>query len=125
LPSGTVDEQVLEALPGKVPLIKKTYRPPNYETPVSFFNEPYTPNNAFFVRYHLADIPELDSATWKVRIGGLGAERQLELTLADLENNYSKVEPTRMCREWSGATAPSATLNGAAFGSRMCSTKSA
>lgn len=98
LPSGTVDEQVLEALPGKVPLIKKTYRPPNYETPVSFLNEPYTPNNAFFVRYHLADIPELDSATWKVRIGGLGAERQVELTLADLKNNYPKVELAAVCQ---------------------------
>jgi hypothetical protein len=37
LPGGTVAEQVLEALPGKVPLIKKTYRPPNYETPISYF----------------------------------------------------------------------------------------
>jgi len=50
LPAGTVAEQVLEALPGKVPLIKKTYRPPNYETPISFFNDTYTPNNAFFIR---------------------------------------------------------------------------
>ena len=98
LPSGTVDEQVLEALPGKVPLIRKTYRPPNYETPVSFLNEPYTPNNAFFVRYHLADIPELDSATWRVRIGGLGAEREVELTLADLKNNYQQIELAAVCQ---------------------------
>ena len=98
LPSGTVDEQALEALPGKLPLIKKTHRPPNYETPVSFLNEPYTPNNAFFVRYHLADIPELDSATWKVRIGGLGAGQQAELTLADLKNNYPKVELAAVCQ---------------------------
>ena len=47
-------EQVLYALPGKVPLIKKTYRPPNFETPIEYFRTPITPNNAFFVRYHLA-----------------------------------------------------------------------
>ena len=55
LPEGTATEQMLEALPGKVPLIKKTYRPPNYETPISYFNEEFTPNNAFFVRYHLSE----------------------------------------------------------------------
>src|SRR6266498_3848266 len=68
--SGAVAEQLLEALHGKLPLIKKTYRPPNYETPISYFNEEFTPNNAFFVRYHLADIPEVDAAAWKVRVGG-------------------------------------------------------
>jgi hypothetical protein len=30
LPDGTLAEHVLYALPGKVPLIKKTYRPPNF-----------------------------------------------------------------------------------------------
>ena len=88
LPSGTLAEQVLEALPGKVPLIKKTYRPPNYETPISFFNEPYTPNNAFFVRYHLVDIPEIDAATWKVTIG----------TLDDLKSGFEKVEIAAICQ---------------------------
>ena len=33
LPAGTREEAALEALPGKKPLIKLTYRPPNYETP--------------------------------------------------------------------------------------------
>jgi hypothetical protein len=39
LPARTAAESVLDALPGKRPLIKRTYRPPNYETPVSYFNE--------------------------------------------------------------------------------------
>jgi DMSO/TMAO reductase YedYZ molybdopterin-dependent catalytic subunit len=98
LPSGAVGEQALEALSGKVPLIKKTYRPPNYETPVSFFNEPYTPNDAFFVRYHLADIPEVDASTWKLKIGGPGAERGMELTFDELKNNYQKTELTAVCQ---------------------------
>ncbi len=33
LPAGVYDTAVLDALPGKKPLIKLTYRPPNYETP--------------------------------------------------------------------------------------------
>src|SRR5262249_12656775 len=49
LPEGMLSSSILEALPGKVPLIKKTWRPPNYETPVSYFNEVFTPNNAFYV----------------------------------------------------------------------------
>ena len=62
LPEGVRAEAVLEALPGKAPLIKLTYRPPNYETPLAYFNELLTPNEAFFVRYHLSDIPEVDPA---------------------------------------------------------------
>ena len=34
IPDGALSEQHLYALPGKVPLIKKTYRPPNFETPI-------------------------------------------------------------------------------------------
>jgi sulfite dehydrogenase (cytochrome) subunit A len=98
LPAGAVEEQVLEALPGKVPLIKKTYRPPNYEMPVSFLNEPFTPNKAFFVRYHLANIPVVDARTWKVKVGGPGAERQLELTLDDLKKDYERHEITAVCQ---------------------------
>jgi hypothetical protein len=48
----------LEALPGKKPLIKLTYRPPDYETPLSHFTPEITPDESFFVRYHLAGIPE-------------------------------------------------------------------
>lgn len=92
LPDGTAGEQTLEALPGKVPLIKKTYRPPNYETPVSYFNEEFTSNDAFFVRYHLADIPDaIDPVTWTLEIGGPGAGTPVSFTLADLKG-MEKVE---------------------------------
>jgi DMSO/TMAO reductase YedYZ molybdopterin-dependent catalytic subunit len=92
LPGGTVAEQVLEALPGKVPLIKKTYRPPNYETPISYFNQPFTPNDAFFVRYHLSDIPEVAEESWRLAIGGPGTERPATFTLAQLKGDFEKVE---------------------------------
>ncbi len=37
LPSGALQSAQLAALPGKLPLIKKSFRPPNFETPVRFF----------------------------------------------------------------------------------------
>jgi len=58
--------------PQKRPLIRLTTRPPQLETPFSVFNEGIiTPNDAFFVRYHLAGIPtEIDTDTFQVRIKG-------------------------------------------------------
>lgn len=70
LPKGVAGVATLEALPGKKPLIKLSYRPPNYETPVSVFRETITPNDSFFVRWHLADIPEINVANWSLKIAG-------------------------------------------------------
>jgi DMSO/TMAO reductase YedYZ molybdopterin-dependent catalytic subunit len=97
LPEGTLEEQILEALPGKKPLIKKTFRPPNYETPVEYFNEVFTPNNAFFVRYHLSNIPEVDARTWKLTISGDAVEKPMELTLEDLKTKFEQVEVAAVC----------------------------
>ena len=63
LPDGALASGTLEALPGKVALIKRTYRPPNFETPLEYFRTEFTPNNAFFVRWHLAAIPQVNLAT--------------------------------------------------------------
>jgi DMSO/TMAO reductase YedYZ molybdopterin-dependent catalytic subunit len=85
LPEGLRSTATLDALPGKKPLIKLSYRPPNYETPIEYFRTAITPNDAFFVRYHLADIPEVDAKTWKVTVGGDGANGRAELNLDDLK----------------------------------------
>ena len=51
-------ERPLVKYPQKRPMIGLTERPPQLETPFSVFNAgAITPNNAFFVRYHLADVP--------------------------------------------------------------------
>ena len=98
LPEGTREEAVLEALPGKAPLIKLSYRPPNYETPVSYFDRSvFTPNEAFFVRYHLADIPEVDAKAWTLKIGGAAATAPLELTLDRLKQEFEPVEVAAVC----------------------------
>jgi DMSO/TMAO reductase YedYZ molybdopterin-dependent catalytic subunit len=85
LSEGTRGSAVLDALPGKKPLIKLSYRPPNYETPIEYFRTAITPNDAFFVRYHLSNIPEVDAKTWKVAIGGDGANGQAEINLDELK----------------------------------------
>jgi sulfite dehydrogenase len=85
LPAGLRAEAALDALAGKKPLIRLSYRPPNYETPVEYLRTAITPNDAFFVRYHLSDIPEVDAKTWKLSVGGEGANGQAQLTLADLK----------------------------------------
>src|SRR5215212_8196263 len=70
----------LLALPGKRPLIKRSFRPPNFETPLADLRQQFTTNEAFFVRYHLASIPEVDARTWRLRVGGASATRPLELS---------------------------------------------
>ena len=85
LPQGTRSEVVMDALPGKKPLIKLTYRPPNYETPLEYFRTPLTPNDAFFVRYHLADIPEVDATKWRLTVGGEAANSEATLSFDDLK----------------------------------------
>src|SRR5215468_5256096 len=84
LPEGVRASAVLESLPGKKPLIKLSYRPPNYETPIEYFRTAITPTDAFFVRYHLSVIPEVNANTWKMSVGGEGANGQAEINLADL-----------------------------------------
>ena len=98
LPAGIGQAARLEALPGKVPLIKLTYRPPNYETPLHYFNELYTPNDAFFVRYHLPDIPEIEPAAWRLAVGGEGAANGYELTLDGLKRDFAPVEVAAVCQ---------------------------
>ncbi len=97
LPSGAISSAVLESLPGKRPLIKRAYRAPNYETPVEYFNEMFTPNDAFFVRYHLANIPQVDADSWRLKIGGDAAQKPYELTLEQLKRDFEQVEIAAVC----------------------------
>ena len=85
LPFGN-GERPLVAYPGKRPLLQMTARPPQLETPFAVFDGgAITPNDAFFVRYHLAEIPtQIDPAAFRVEIGGQ-VERPLSLSLTDLK----------------------------------------
>jgi sulfite dehydrogenase (cytochrome) subunit A len=99
LPEGTRAEARLETLPGKQPLIRLTDRPPNYEAPIGAFRTAITPNEQFFVRYHLASIPAVDAlGTWSLSVGGEAAERQITLRLDELQNGFEQVEVAAVCQ---------------------------
>jgi sulfite dehydrogenase (cytochrome) subunit A len=86
-------DRPLVRYPGKRPLIQLTARPPQLETPFSVFDEGViTPNDAFLVRYHLADIPlSINPETFRVEVKGK-VERPLSLTLTDLKSSFELVE---------------------------------
>jgi DMSO/TMAO reductase YedYZ molybdopterin-dependent catalytic subunit len=85
----------LAKYPQKRSLILLTARPPQLETPFSVFNGGIlTPNDAFFVRYHLANIPlSIDAAAHRLEVKGL-VEHELSLTLTDLKTQFEAVEIT-------------------------------
>ncbi len=75
----------MAAFPQKRPLILLTSRPPQLETPFKIFNEGiFTPNDAFFVRYHWSGIPtNIDPRAYRVEIKGL-VDKPLSLSLDEL-----------------------------------------
>jgi DMSO/TMAO reductase YedYZ molybdopterin-dependent catalytic subunit len=84
LPMGN-GERPLVKYPQKRPMISLTSRPPQLETPFAVFNDgPITPNNAFFVRYHLAGLPyDLDPDKFTLEIKGK-VDKPLKLSLKDI-----------------------------------------
>ncbi len=92
LPMGN-GERPLVAYPGKRPLIRLTTRPPQLETPFSVFDEgPITPNDAFFVRYHLEKIPlSIDPDAYRLTVGGK-VDNPLSLSLHDLKTGFEPIE---------------------------------
>ncbi len=82
--------------PQKRPLIRLTTRPPQLETPFHVFNEGIlTPNDAFFVRYHLAVAPPAMESLGpeKFRVGVKGAVRTpLSFSMAELKSAFEPVE---------------------------------
>jgi DMSO/TMAO reductase YedYZ molybdopterin-dependent catalytic subunit len=85
LPFGN-GERPLVAYPQKRPLARLTSRPPQLETPFAVYGESLlTPNDAFYVRYHLADIPfdQIDQQSFRLAVKGL-VRTELSLSLAEL-----------------------------------------
>ncbi|MFQ6574645.1 molybdopterin-dependent oxidoreductase [Pseudomonas sp. UM16] len=79
--------------PQKRPLTLVTTRPPHLETPFSVFNEgPITPNDAFFVRYHLANFPtSIDPDAYRLTVKG-SVNTPLSLSLAELKTLAEPIE---------------------------------
>src|SRR5690348_4120350 len=79
-------ERPLVKYPQKRPMIGLTSRPPQLETPFSVFNDSViTPNDAFFVRYHLAGLPlDIDPDTFTLEVKGK-VDHPLKLSLKDIK----------------------------------------
>lgn len=95
-PAGAA-ENGLGAFSGKKSLIRRTYRPPNFETEILAFEEVITPNDRFFVRWHLGEIPRIVAETWRLRVGGASVDRPYELTLDQLKREFEPVELLAVC----------------------------
>jgi len=82
-------ERELMAFPEKKPMIVLTSRPPQLETPFKYYdNHIITPNDEFFVRYHMAGIPtSIDPNTYRLKVGG-NVEKPLEISLESLKKNF-------------------------------------
>lgn len=89
------DQQIAKiAFPEKRPLIMYSDRPPLLETPRGIFTSVFTPNDLFFVRWHMPDIPtHIDPDTYTIHINGL-VEKELHISLNDLKTKFEQVEIT-------------------------------
>ena len=77
--------------PQKAPLILLTDRPVQLETPRHYFATAFTPNEAFYVRWHLDNIPnEVNLAEWRLRVEG-NVSKPLTLSLRDLMEKFKPV----------------------------------
>jgi sulfite dehydrogenase len=86
-------ERRLVKFPQKRPLILLTHRPPQLETPFSVYREGVlTPNDAFFVRYHLQNIPRtVDVKTFRLEVKGM-VKSPLSLSLEELKTQFENTE---------------------------------
>jgi len=69
--------------PEKTDLILLTSRPPQLETPMKYFERAITPNDAFYVRYHIYPPTQVDLTTWRLKVSG-HVEKPLDLSMDDL-----------------------------------------
>src|SRR5271165_4706882 len=77
--------------PQKTELILLTDRPPQLETPLHYFQTDLTPNDAFFVRWHLSGIPTtVDLRTFRLEVSG-HVSKPLSLSMKDLQSKFEPV----------------------------------
>lgn len=88
---GELQSRELVRFPDKVPLILLTDRPPQLETPLQYFFSDLTPNDAFFVRWHLSGIPtSVDLRTFRLEVSGL-VQKPLSLSLDELKSKFEPI----------------------------------
>jgi DMSO/TMAO reductase YedYZ molybdopterin-dependent catalytic subunit len=93
LPFVNGERPLLATYPQKRSMILQRTWPPLLETPFEVFDQGvFTPNDRFYVRWHLASIPmDVDPAHFRLRVFG-HVGKPLELTLDDLTRKFEQVE---------------------------------
>ncbi len=83
---------------GKDSLLLLTDRPPNLETPLKWLKLDYTPNNVFFVRWHLAGLPDsVNLDTFRLRIRG-NVNKEIALSVSDLKTKFQPYTIAAVCQ---------------------------
>ncbi|WP_345080415.1 molybdopterin-dependent oxidoreductase [Nemorincola caseinilytica] len=103
---GNASAAATDAMPAATGMVKYpekgemrllTDRPPQLETPLEVFKKDITPNEFFFVRWHLAEIVRrIDEDTFRLRIGGAVAH-PLELSMNDLRTKFPADSMVALC----------------------------
>lgn len=82
------------AFPEKKPLKVISDRPPLLESPRDIFTQAITPNDQFFVRWHMPDIPTyIDLNDFRLEVKG-SVNTPLSLSVDDLKSKFEPVEIT-------------------------------
>jgi sulfoxide reductase catalytic subunit YedY len=82
------------AFPQKRPLIVYSDRPPLLETPREVFTSALTPNDLFFVRWHMPIIPTyINPHDFYIHING-EVDKKIKISLEDLKTKFESVEIT-------------------------------
>jgi sulfite dehydrogenase (cytochrome) subunit A len=80
--------------PEKADLMMLADRPPLLETPLHYFRQDLTPNEAYFVRWHYAGVPtHIDLRTFRTEVTG-AVDRPLQLSFDDLRTRFEPVTMT-------------------------------
>jgi len=81
----------LARFPEKTEMILLTDRPPQLETHIRYFRQDLTPNEAFFVRWHLEGIPtSVDLRTFRLNVSG-HVRQPLQLSVEELQTRFDAI----------------------------------
>ena len=96
-PKPTDVNTIMVNAPEKKPMKLITDRPPNLETPLKYFLQDFTPNDVFFVRWHLANLPaQINADTFHLFVSG-NVKNRLELSLTDLKTMFKPYTINALC----------------------------
>ncbi len=92
------DNRTMAKFPEKEKMILLTDRPPQLETPLHVFRQDFTPNESFFVRWHLSGIlTQIDMDTFRLEVAG-EVNTTLKLSMNDLKTKFKPYSIAAVCQ---------------------------